>query len=134
MIKIKKIHHIGVAVKDLDGSLQLWNQILGLRLTGTEEVPTHKVKVAFLQTGDSEIELLSPLEGNTALEELIREKGGGLDHLCLEVEDLALTLRELKENGIELIDETPKELPGRRIAFVHPSSADGVLLEFYELT
>lgn len=134
MIKIKKVHHLGIAVKDLKQSTDFWSRVLGLKHTDTETVPACKVEVAFLQTGDSVIELLSPLPGNTTIDHSILKKGGGLDHLCLEVENLEAVLKELKDNGIRLIDETPQVLPGRKIAFVHPSSADGVLLEFYEIT
>lgn len=133
MIKIKKVHHIGIAVGDLDRSLHFWKDIVGLPLTATEQVTSHKVQVAFLAAGETTIELLTPLDGNTAMQNFIRERGGGLDHLCLEVDDLEKVLEEFKRNGINLINDTPVLLPGRKIAFVHPSSADGVLLEFYEL-
>ncbi|MFZ3080721.1 MAG: methylmalonyl-CoA epimerase [Bellilinea sp.] len=133
MIKIKKINHIGIAAENLEKSMWFWNDVLGLTLMNVEEVPSHKVKVAFLRAGDSDIELLTPLEGNFVMGKFVQEKGGGLDHLCLEVENIEAVLVELQENGIKLLDETPKVLPGRKIAFVHPSSLDGVLLEFYEL-
>jgi methylmalonyl-CoA/ethylmalonyl-CoA epimerase len=132
--KVKKIHHIGIAVKNLDESLHFWKDIVGFPLTTMELIPSHKVQVAFLSIGESDIELLTPLEGNLPMENLIREKGGGLDHLCLEVDNLDEVINELKQNRINLVDETPRLLPGRKIAFVDPSSADGVLLEFYELT
>lgn len=134
MIHIKKINHIGIAVKDLESSKRFWSEILGLPITAVEEVPSCKVSVAFLKTGESDIELLSPMAGNISMEQLVQEKGGGLDHLCLEVEQIETVLEELKKNGIKLIDDHPKILPGRKFAFVDPSSSDGVLLEFYELT
>ncbi len=134
MIRVKSIHHIGIAVKDLQESLHFWRDVIGLPLTMTERVLSHQVEVAFLTSGESNIELLTPLEGNFPMRNFITLKGGGLDHLCLEVDNLEETIHELKQNGIDLIDETPKVLPGRKIAFVHPSSADGVLLEFYEIT
>jgi len=133
MIKIKKINHIGIAVRNLNRSIWFWHKILGLPLTNVEEVPSHKVNVAFLKAGETDIELLMPLEGNAPLEKIILEYGGGLDHLCLEVEDVESVLDELRSKGVKLINETPAVLPGRKVAFVHPSSADGVLLEFYEL-
>jgi len=133
MIQIKKINHIGIAVRNIEKSIWFWNNVLGLPLTNIEEVPSYKVNVAFLKTGESEIELLMPLEGNAPLEKVILEKGGGLDHLCLEVDDVESVLDELRSKGVKLINEIPVELPGRKVAFVHPSSADGVLLEFYEL-
>lgn len=134
MIKIIKIHHVGVVVNDLEKSIGFWKDVLGLPLTNVEEVPSHQVKVAFLRTGESDIELVARLDGarKTQLEKIGKETG--LDHLCLEVEDLEQALTWLKKNNIKLIDEIPVVLPGRKIAFVHPDAADGVLLEFYELT
>ncbi len=133
MINVKKVHHVGIAVSDLDRSLHFWKDIIGLPLTTIEKVTSHKVQVVFLQAGDTTIELLTPLNGNTIMQNFINERGGGLDHLCLEVDDLEKVLEELKHNEINLINDAPVSLPGRKIAFVHPSSADGVLLEFYEL-
>jgi len=133
MVKIKKINHVGIVVRDLEKSLPFWNKILGLSATAVERVPSYKVDIAFLRAGESEIELLEPHAGNTPMEKLNRENGGGLDHLCLEVENLEEVLLELKEVGVTLINETPVLLPGRKLAFVHPSSADGVMLELYEL-
>jgi methylmalonyl-CoA/ethylmalonyl-CoA epimerase len=134
MLNIKKINHIGIAVKDLESSLHFWKDILGLPLKASEVVPSCKVQVAFLPVGEADIELLTPLEGNFSMEKFVQEQGGGLDHLCLEVDDLDHALAELKKNGIRLIDETPRVLPGRKFAFVDPGESDGVLLEFYELT
>ena len=133
MVKIKKINHVGIVVRDMEKSLPFWNKILGLSATAVERVPSYKVDIAFLRAGESEIELLEPHAGNTPMEKLNRENGGGLDHLCLEVENLEEVLLELKEVGVTLINETPVLLPGRKLAFVHPSSADGVMLELYEL-
>lgn len=97
MINIKKIHHVGIVVKNLDQSICLWNDVLGLPLKNIEEVPSHQVKVAFLSTGESDVELVAKLDGekNRQLEE--SEKKPGLDHLCLEVEDLEEALDWLKK-------------------------------------
>lgn len=133
MIRVKIIHHIGIAVKDMKESLHFWKDIIGFPLT-TEFVPSHKVQVAFLSADESDIELLTPLEGNNKMIDFIQENGGELDHLCLEVDNPDEVIHELKLNGIKLVDETPKVLPGRKVVFVHPSSADSVLLEFYEIT
>ncbi len=133
MVRIKKINHIGIVVRDMEKSLSFWSKILGLSATAVERVPSYKVDIAFLRAGESDIELLEPHAGNAPMEKLIRENGGGLDHLCLEVENLEEVLTELKEIGLTLINDSPVVLPGRKIAFVHPSSADGVMLELYEL-
>lgn len=133
-MKIEKINHIGIAVRDLDAALSFWSGTLGLRLDRVEDVPSHQVKVAFLPAGDCDIELVMPTSCSTTLASDIQRTGGGLDHLCLEVKNLDEVLSELKLKGISLINETAVVLPGRKIAFVDPRSADGVLLEFYELT
>lgn len=134
MIKINKIHHVGVVVNDLEKSIGFWKDVLELPLMNVEEVPSHQVKVAFLRTGESDIELVARLDGSKHAQIEEGKKATGLDHLCLEVEDLEQALDWLKKKNIKLIDEVPVELPGRKIAFVHPDAADGVLLEFYELT
>lgn len=133
MVKIKKVNHIGIVVRDMEISLAFWNKVLGLPVSAVEKVPSYKVDIAFLQAGEADIELLEPHAGNLPMEKIIDENGGGLDHLCLEVENLEEVLLELKEIGVNLINETPVVLPGRKLAFVHPSSADGVMLELYEL-
>ncbi len=134
MITIKKIHHVGIAVKNLEKSIGFWTGILGLPLKNIEEVPSHQVKVAFLNTGESDIELVARLD-NDDLEKMNKtETFSGLDHLCLEVEDLEQTLIFLATRGVRLRNETPVTLPGRKIAFVDPIESDDVLLEFYELT
>ena len=134
MIKIKKIHHVGVVVNDLEKSISFWNDVLRFPLMNVEEVPSHQVKVAFLRTGESDIELVARLDGGKNTQLVQSKKETGLDHLCLEVEDLEQALEWLKKKDVKLIDQEPVVLPGRKIAFVHPDAADGVLLEFYELT
>jgi len=133
MIHIKKIHHVGIVVKNLDQSIIFWNNVLGLPLKNIEEVPSHQVKVAFLSTGESDIELVARLNGSKKMQLEESEKESGLDHLCLEVEDIEQALDWLKMKNVKLINEEPVLLPGRKIAFIHPDAADGVLLEFYEL-
>lgn len=120
MIQIKKINHIGIAVRNIEKSIWFWNNVLGLPLTNIEEVPSYKVNVAFLKTGESKIELLMPMEGNAPPEKIVLEKGGGLDHLYLEVEDVKSVLDELRSKGVKLINQTAIELPGRKVAFGYP--------------
>jgi methylmalonyl-CoA/ethylmalonyl-CoA epimerase len=133
MTHIKKIHHVGISVRNLEKSLWFWNDVLGLPLMNIEEVPSHNVRVAFLSTGESIIELVTPLDGKHPTELVEKAKRVGLDHLCLEVDDIEQALAWLKKKNVKLIDEEPVVLPGRKIAFVHPDATDGVLLEFYEL-
>ncbi|TLN23502.1 methylmalonyl-CoA epimerase [bacterium] len=134
MAKINKINHVAIAVPDLEGSLSFWRDALGLAVDHVEEVPSQKSKVAFLPCGDSEVELVNPTAEDTGLAKFIAEKGGGMHHLCFEVDDIDAMLAELKAKGVRLINETAQVLPGRKMAFVHPKSTGGVLVELYQLT
>jgi len=133
MPELIKINHIAVAVEDIDAALSFWRDALGMRLDHVEEVPSQKARVAFLPVGESEVELVQPTSPDTGTAKFLAERGPGIHHLCLEVQDIAGMLAQLKAAGVRLINETPQELEGRRIAFVHPKSTGGVLIEFYEL-
>jgi methylmalonyl-CoA/ethylmalonyl-CoA epimerase len=133
MAKITKINHVAIAVKDIDESLVFWRDILGMELHHTEDVPSQKAVVAFLPTGDSEVELVKPTVDDSGVAKFIAERGGGIHHLCMEVDDIDGMLAMLKEKGVRLIDEVARELPGRKMAFIHPKSTGGVLLELYEV-
>ncbi len=133
MPELIKINHIAVAVEDIDAALSFWRDALGMRLDHVEEVPSQKARVAFLPVGESEVELVQPTNPDTGTAKFLAERGPGIHHLCLEVQDIAGMLAQLKAAGVRLINETPQELEGRRIAFVHPKSTGGVLIEFYEL-
>lgn len=133
MSKIIRINHIAVAVEDIQTALPFWRDALGLELDHIEEVPSQKARVAFLPVGESEVELVQPTSPDTGTAKFLRDRGPGIHHLCLEVEDIAAVLAELKSKGIRLINEEPLELEGRRLAFVHPKSTGGVLIELYEL-
>ena len=133
MATIKKINHVAIAVADLDRSLDFWQGILGLHVDHIEDVPSQKSKVAFLPVGEGEVELILPTTEDSGLAKFIQEKGGGIHHLCLEVDDLEGMLSQLKEKGVRLINETPSILPGRKMAFVHPKATGGVLVELYEI-
>jgi len=134
MAKIKKVNHIAVAVGDLDASLAFWRDTIGLPLHHIEEVPSQKSKVAFLPVGDTEIELVFPTSQDSGVAKFVAEKGGGMHHLCFEVDNIDEMLAELKAKGVRLINETAMVLPGRKMAFVHPKAANGVMIEFYEVT
>lgn len=134
MAKITKINHVAIAVPDLDASLTFWRDALGLTLDHVEDVPSQKSMVAFIPCGDSEVELVKPTAEDTGVAKFIAERGGGMHHLCFQVDDIEEMLADLKDKGIRLINETPQVLPGRKMAFVHPKSTGGVLVELYQLT
>ena len=133
MIKVKKINHIAIAVENIEAILPFWQEALGLSLTHIEEVPNQKARVAFLPVGEGEVELVQPTDPDTGTAKFIMEKGPGMHHLCLEVENIDQALEALKESGVRLINETAQVLPGRKMAFLHPKSTGGVLVELYEI-
>ncbi|MGA9398842.1 MAG: methylmalonyl-CoA epimerase [Anaerolineaceae bacterium] len=133
MAIIKKINHVGLVVADIDASLVFWRDALGLQLHHQEDVPSQKAVVAFIPVGESEIELVKPTGDDTSAGKFLSDKGPGMHHLCMEVDDIEGMLAQLKAKGIRLVNETPIELPGRKMAFIHPKAADGVLVELYQL-
>ena len=134
MAKLTKINHVAVVVSDIDEALKFWQDGLGIKLHHIEDVPSQKATVAFLPVGESEVELVKPTAQDTGAAKFLAERGGGMHHLCFEVDNVAEMLADLKTKGIRLINEEPIELPGRKMAFVHPKSTGGVLVELYELT
>lgn len=130
---IKKIDHIGIAVKDLTGALKFYEEVLGLKATGTEVVEEQKVRVAFLPTGDSEVELLESTSPDGPVARFIEKNGEGIQHIAFRVDNLEERLVELKDKGVRLLDEKPRYgAGGARIAFLHPKSTFGVLVELCE--
>ena len=129
---IVRINHIGLAVQDSTPATTFW-QALGLPLQGTEAVPLDRVTVSFLPVGDSHIELLEPLGEEGPVQKFLLNRGEGLHHLCLEVDDLAGLLDQLHAAGVELVDRVPRSgAHGSRVAFIHPRAAHGVLIELME--
>jgi methylmalonyl-CoA/ethylmalonyl-CoA epimerase len=129
-MKIKRIAHLGIAVKDLDAGKKLYGKNLGLALKGDEVVETQKVKVSFIGVGESNLELLIPTADDSPVAKFLETKGEGFHHLALEVEDLAGALEELKAAGVRLIDEKPREgAHGALVAFIHPKATYGLLVE-----
>jgi methylmalonyl-CoA epimerase len=130
-IRIKKIDHLGIAVPALAEARAAF-EALGFAVTHEHEVPTEKVKTAFLPVGESHLELLEPTDPSSVVARFL-EKRGGLHHVCVEVEDLEAALATLKARGVRLVDETPRVgAGGCKVAFVHPKSAAGLLLELKE--
>lgn len=132
---IKRIDHIAIVVEDIEAALGFWRDALGLELTHVEDVPDQESAVAFLPTGESEVELVKPTTSTSGVARYLAKRGPGIHHICFEVEDIGATLAALKARGVRLIDETPKiGTGGKQIAFIHPESTHGVLVELYELT
>jgi methylmalonyl-CoA/ethylmalonyl-CoA epimerase len=128
-----KIDHIGIATRHLDEALTLWRDTLGLKVTSTEDVSEQGVRVAMLPVGESQIELLEPLTPNSPVGKFLEKRGPGIHHVALRVTNIQAALVQLKENGARLIDETPRAgAGGCLVAFIHPSSANGVLLELVQ--
>ena len=128
-MELKRVDHVGIAVKNLDESVQFYES-LGFKATGYEVVAEQKVKVAFLPCGDSEIELLESTEPDGPIARFIEKNGPGIQHIAIRVDDIDKALEELKEKGVRLIDQVPRYGAGNaRIAFVHPKATGGVLLE-----
>ena len=132
---IKRIDHIAIVVDDIDAALNFWRDTMGLELTRVEVVPEQQSAVAFLPTGESEVELVKPTTSDSGVARYLAKRGPGIHHICFEVDDIAATLAALKTRGVRLIDETPHiGTGGKKVAFVHPESTHGVLIELYELT
>ena len=132
-MKIKNIDHIGIAVKDIESALSFYRDALGLKLEEIEVVEEQKVKVAFLPISEGEFELLETTEEDGPIAKFIEKNGEGIQHIALRVENLEESLAELKSKGVRLIDEKPRKgAGGAKIAFLHPKSTGGVLLELCE--
>ena len=130
---IKRIDHIAIVVDDIQTALGFWQEALGLKLAQVEEVAEQKAVVAFLPTGESEVELVKPTTDDSGVARFLEKRGPGMHHICFEVDGLQTILDELKVNGVRLINETPViGAGGNRIAFIHPESTQGVLVELYE--
>jgi len=130
---MKKIDHIGVAVENLNEAMKLYKESLGLEIEGTEEVKEQKVKVASIPVGESRIELIESTDPNGPIAKFIKSRGEGIHHIALEVDNIEGVLQKLKERGVQLIDEKPRIGAHKmKIAFLHPRSTKGVLLELCE--
>ena len=131
---LKKIEHIAVAVADLDAAIDLYQRIWGLEVEHREVVEDQGVEEAMLPLGESYLQLLAPLTPESTVGRFVEKRGGGLHHIAYEVEDLQAELASLKEEGISLIDESPRAgSRGTRVAFVHPKANMGLLVELVEI-
>lgn len=129
---IKRIDHVAVVVANLDAALSVYRDALGLPLAGIDTIPEQDVKVAFLPSGDSEIELLEPIGPDSGIAQYLAKRGEGMHHVCLEVDDIDATLSDLKARGVRLIDEVARQGAHGKVAFIHPKGAHGVLVELLE--
>ncbi len=128
-----KINHLGIATKGIDEALKFWEDALGLENVHTEIVEDQKVRVAMLPIGESRIELLEPTSDDSPIAKFLEKRGGGIHHIAVEVDNIEESLAKLKAEGMRLIDEKPRiGAEGCLVAFVHPSSANGVLLELVQ--
>ena len=128
-----KIDHLGIAVRSISDSLDFYRQTLGMEVTATEAVQDQGVRVALLPVGESRIELLEPSSDDTPVGRFITRRGEGLHHICYEVEDLASKMEDLKSHGVRVLDGYPRRgAEGKLVAFLHPASANGVLVELVE--
>jgi len=128
-----KIDHIGIATRQLDEGLALWRDALGLPVDATEEIIEQGVRIAMLPIGDTHVELLEALSPDSSVGKFISKRGPGIHHIAVQVDDINASLADLKSKGARLIDETPRiGAGGCLIAFVHPSTTNGVLLELVQ--
>lgn len=128
-----KINHLGIATKNIEEALDFWQDSLGLENIHTETVEDQKVRVAMLPVGESRIELLEPTSDDSPISKFLEKRGPGIHHIAIEVEDIEASLNTLKEKGMRLIDEMPRTgAEGCLVAFIHPSSTNGVLLELVQ--
>src|SRR5512138_2782669 len=134
MPKIKQINHVAVVVDDMEKALAFWRDALEIELHELRDVPAEKSQVAFLPLGGSEVELVKPTTDDSGLAKYLEKRGPGMHHVCLEVDDIQGMLAQLKERGVQLINESPVTgSGGKRYAFIHPKSTGGVLVELYQI-
>ncbi len=127
------LDHIGIAVRDLNEALAFYRDALGLEVGEVEEVPSQQVRAQFLPLGGTALELLEATSGGSAIARSIERRGPGIHHITLRVDDLAATLASLRDRGVRLVDERPRPgAGGSLVAFIHPSAAQGVLIELKE--
>ncbi|HEY3523745.1 MAG TPA: methylmalonyl-CoA epimerase [Candidatus Limnocylindrales bacterium] len=127
-----RVHHVALIVRSIEASLGFWRDQLGLEHETTTEIPSDGVRIAFLGVGESKVELVEPTDPSTGAARFLESKGEGFHHVCLEVADLGAELDRLAAAGLELIDGTPRRGAEGPVAFIHPRSGAGVLIELIE--
>jgi methylmalonyl-CoA/ethylmalonyl-CoA epimerase len=129
---IGRVHHVALIVASIESAMALWRDALGLELETVMDIPGDRVRIAFLTVGESKIELVEPTDDTTGVARFLASKGEGFHHVCLEVDNLAETLLRLEIDGLELIDTAPRRGAEGPVAFIHPRSCHGVLVELIE--
>jgi methylmalonyl-CoA/ethylmalonyl-CoA epimerase len=127
-----KVHHVAVVVRSIETALTFHRDVLGLKLETIVDIPTDRVRIAFLGVGESKIELVEPTDTTTGVARFLESRGEGFHHVCYEVPDIVAALARLRGRGVELIDQAPRHGAEGPIAFVHPRSTHGVLVELIE--
>ena len=127
-----KIHHVALIVRSIDAALPFWRDLLGLELETVTDVVHDRVRIAFLGVGESKVELVEPTDDSTGVARFLAAKGEGFHHVCFEVANLSETLLRLEIDGLELIDSAPRRGAEGPVAFIHPRSCHGVLVELIE--
>jgi len=130
--RLGKVHHVALVVRSIDESLGFWRDALGLEPESVVEVTSDRVRIAFLGVGESKVELVEPTDDTTGVARFLASKGEGFHHVCFEVPNLAETLLRLEIDGLELIDSAPRRGAEGPVAFIHPRSCHGVLVELIE--
>jgi methylmalonyl-CoA epimerase len=132
-VSAQKIDHLGIAVRDLAAATKKFETLLGVPVGGTEEVPTESVRVAFLQVGESRVELLEPTSESSPIAKFLEKRGEGIHHVCLSVTDIKAEVERLRAAGLEFVGAAPRPgAGGHQVAFIHPRSAGGILVELSE--
>jgi methylmalonyl-CoA epimerase len=130
--RLGKVHHVALVVRSIESALGVWRDMLGLELEMIMDVPQDRVRIAFLGVGESKVELVEPTDDTTGVYRFLESKGEGFHHVCFEVANLAETLMRLEIDGLELIDTAPRKGAEGPVAFLHPRSCHGVLVELIE--
>lgn len=132
-MRARELHHIAIAVKDIDAALGLWRDLLGMEVSEVRDVPDDRVRIAFLPAGETLLELVQPLDDTSGVARYLARRGeSALHHVCFAVDDLAGALGELAGAGVELLDRAPRQGAEGEVAFLHPRSGKGVLIELIE--
>jgi methylmalonyl-CoA/ethylmalonyl-CoA epimerase len=127
-----RVHHVAVVVRDIEAALSTYGQTLGLPVESVVPIASDGVTIAFLTVGESKVELVMPTDPATGVARFLESRGEGFHHVCFEVDDLGRTLADLSTDGVELIDEAPRRGAEGPVAFLHPRSCHGVLVELIE--
>jgi methylmalonyl-CoA/ethylmalonyl-CoA epimerase len=131
---VKQINHVAVVVDDMEKALSFWRDALGMEMHELRDVPAEKSRVAFLPLAGSEMELVQPTSDDSGIANYLAKRGPGMHHICLEVDDIAGMVAQLKSKDVRLINEEPRTAAdGKKYAFIHPESTSGVLVELYQI-